>query len=216
MLVVEEIANEPAVVLICVVVASALFVTEMALPTLGLAGLTGLAALVFATVGIEDAELEWWPLTLIAVAVGLWCVMVARRQTSTVQQGVAIGLFTAGGLLFGVLAEDLTTIVLALVGAALLAVGFPFVFERAARLLDAPSEVGMESLVGLKGPVAAWGGRAGTVIVQGSHWTAKGPEGLAEGDEVVVTEFEGMSLTVRPSAPEPEGRPMTPSSEETT
>ena len=36
-----EVANEPAVVLICVVLASALLVAEFALPTLGLAGALG-------------------------------------------------------------------------------------------------------------------------------------------------------------------------------
>ena len=38
-----ELANEPAVVLVCVVLASALIVAEVALPTLGLAGFTGAA-----------------------------------------------------------------------------------------------------------------------------------------------------------------------------
>lgn len=202
-----EVANEPAVVLICVVLASALFVTEMALPTLGLAGLTGATLVVIAAVGIEDADLEWWPLSLAAVSVGLWCVMIARRKTSTVQQGIAVGLFTAGALTFGILAEDVTTIVLALASAVGLAVGFPFLWERAARLLDAPSDVGMESLVGKTAVVTAWAGGSGKVMLQGSLWNAGGVEGLHEGDEVVVDDFEGMSFKVRRPAPEPGGTP---------
>ncbi len=200
-----EIANEPAVILICVVLASALFVTEMALPTLGLAGLTGAALVVLAAIGIEDAGLEWWPLSLAAVAVGLWCVMIARRKTSTVQQGVAVGLFTAGALGFGILAEDAAAIVLALASAVGVAVGFPFLIERSNRLLDAPSDVGMESLVGKTATVTAWSGGSGKVILQGSLWNASGLEGLTEGDEVVVSEFEGMSFTVRRPAPQPGG-----------
>jgi membrane-bound ClpP family serine protease len=202
-----EIANEPAVILICVVLASALFVTEMALPTLGLAGITGAALVVLAAIGIEDADLDWWPLSLAAVAVGLWCVMIARRKTSTIQQGVAVGLFTAGALGFGILAEDAAAIVLALISAVGVAVGFPFLIERSNRLLDAPSDVGMDSLVGKTATVTSWAGGSGKVMLQGSLWNASGLDGLTEGDEVVVSDFEGMSFTVRRPAPQPGGTP---------
>ena len=120
-----EVANEPAVVLICVVLASALLVAEFALPTLGLAGALGFGLLFFAIVGINDADLDWWPLSLVAVAVVFWCVMVARRLAPPVQQGVTIALFTAGSVGFGVLAGDVTTVVVALLGSAGLAAGFP-------------------------------------------------------------------------------------------
>jgi membrane protein implicated in regulation of membrane protease activity len=135
--------------------------------------------------------------------------MIARRQTSVVQQGVAVGIFTAGSLGFGVLAEDPTTIVLALVSAAGLAVGFPFLFDRAARLHDAPSPVGMASYVGRTARVSAWEETAGSVVLDGSFWNAEGPADLAVDDDVVVTGYEGMRLTVRRPAPDTEGMPMT-------
>ena len=162
-----EVANEPAVVLLCVVLAAALIVAEVALPTFGLAGFTGFALVVVATIGINDAGMEWWPLSLMAVAVGLWSVMIARRTTTVVQQAVAVGLFTVGGVYFGVLEEDPLTIVLALLGAAGLAAGFPVLLERSSRLLNAQPEVGMEAFVGRaprsppgRGPKAASNSRA--------------------------------------------------------
>jgi membrane-bound ClpP family serine protease len=206
---VSEIAQEPAVVLLAVVLAAALLVGEFALPTLGIAGTAAAGLIVLAIVGITEADLEWWPLSLAVIAVVMWCVMIARRQTSVVQQGVAVGIFTAGSLGFGILEEDPTTIVLALVSAAGLAIGFPVLFDRAARLHDAPSPVGMASYVGRTAKVSAWEGTVGSVVLDGSFWNAEGPAGLAVDDEVDVTGFEGMRLTVRRPAPETEGMPMT-------
>jgi membrane-bound ClpP family serine protease len=212
---VTEIANEPAVVLLAVTLAAALIVAEFALPTLGVAGTAAAGLIVLAAVGINDGDLEWWPLSLVAIAVVLWTVMIARRKTSAVQQGVAVGIFTGGAVGFGVIESDVTTIVLALVLAGGLAVGFPTLFDRAVRLYDAPSSIGMESFVGRTVPVSSWEGTTGNVVVEGSFWNANGPEGLAEGDEVVVSGYEGMTFTVRPAAPDPEGMPMTVPTRET-
>lgn len=204
-----DIANEPAVVLIAVVFAAALLVAEAGLPTFGLAGLTGAVLIGVAVVGIQDGDMEWWPLSLTAVAVGLWCVMIARRSTSVTQQAVAVGLFAAGSIGFGVLEADVPTIVLGLLGSAGLAFGFPVLFERATRLFNTPSTVGMEAYVGQVAKVTAWEVTTGTVQVEGSWWNATGPAGLVPGDDVVISEYEGSHLTVRRPAPKPGGRPMT-------
>lgn len=204
-----DVANEPAVVLICIVLAAGLLVAEFALPTFGLAGTLGFGLLVFGAIGIEDAGLDWWPLSLVAVAVAYWCVMIARRDAPPVQQVIAIALFTAGAVYFGVLADDVTTVVVGLLGAAGLAAGFPVLAERSARLLGAPSATGMDAFPGQTAKVSAWTGTEGTVVLEGSFWNAQGPDGLAEGDDVVVTGYEGMTLTVRRPAPDSEGMPMT-------
>jgi len=205
---VSEIAQEPAVVLLAVVLAAALLVGEFALPTLGIAGTAAAGLIVLAIVGITEAELQWWPLSFAIIAIVMWCVMIARRRTSVVQQGVAVGIFTGGSLGFAILEADPTAIVLALASAGGLAVGFPTLFDRAARLYDAPSPVGMESYVGRPTEVSHWERTTGTVVLDGSFWNAEGPEGLAEGDHVVVTGYEGMRLTVRRQAPDTEGKPM--------
>ena len=209
-----EIASEPAVILIAVTLAAVLIVGEFALPTLGIAGTAALALVVLAVVGVADAELDWWPLSLVVIAVLMWCLMIARRRTSVVEQAVAVGIYTVGSVGFGLVAEDVTTVVIALASAAGLAVGFPTLFDRAARLYNAPSSVGMESYVGRRAPVASWSGTHGSVVLDGSFWNADGPEGLAEGDEVVVSGHEGITLTVRRQAPDPGGSPMSTPNEE--
>ena len=204
-----ELANEPAVVLVCVVLASALIVAEVALPTLGLAGFTGAALVAVAAVGINDGGMDWWPLSLAALAVGFWSVMIARRSTSVTQQAVAVGLFTAGSVYFGILESDALTVVIALFGAVGLAAGFPALFERSTRLLGAQPEVGMEAFVGRTTHVTAWAGAEGSVQLEGAFWNAEGPEGLMVGDEVVITGYEGMRLTVRRPTTDAGGMPMT-------
>lgn len=204
-----DVANEPAVVLLAVTLASALIVAEFALPTLGIAGTAGAALIVLAVVGINDAGLEWWPLSAAAVAVVLWIVMIARRRTSVIEQCVAVGLYTAGAVGFGVLEDDVPTVVLGLVLAGGLAVGFPPLFDRAVRLYDAPSVVGMESHVGRTVTVSTWSGTSGSVVLDGSFWNADGPAGIKADDEVVVSGYEGMRFTVRRPTPRTEGMPMT-------
>ena len=211
----SEIAQEPAVVLLAVTLAAALLVGEFALPTLGIAGTAAAGLIVLAIVGITEAELDWWPLSLSIIAIVLWCVMIARRRTSVVQQAVAVGVVTAGALGFGVIEGDPAAIALALASAAGVAIGFPALFDRAARLYDAPSPVGMESYVGRTAAVSAWEGRTGSVVLDGSFWNAEASEALADGDEVVVTGYEGMRFTVRRAAPDREGMPMSTPTRET-
>jgi membrane-bound ClpP family serine protease len=210
-----DIANEPAVVLLAVTLASALIVAEFALPTLGVAGTAAALLIVLAAVGINDADLEWWPLSLVVIAVVAWCVMIARRKSSVVEQCLAVALYTGGAVIFGVIEDDVTTVVLGLVSAAGFAVGFPTLLDRAVRLYDAPSVVGMDSHVGRTATVSAWAGTTGSVVLDGSFWNAEGPTGLHADEEVVVTGYEGMRFTVRRPTPEPEGMPMSvPTSEE--
>jgi membrane protein implicated in regulation of membrane protease activity len=136
-------------------------------------------------------------------------VMIARRTTTVVQQAIAVGLFTVGGVYFGVLEEDPLTIGLALVGAVGLAAGFPVLLDRSSRLLNAQPEVGMEAFVGRDATVTAWAGSEGSIQLEGALWNATGSQGLAVGDTVVITDYEGMRFTVRPTTPDPGGMPMT-------
>ncbi len=204
-----EFASEPSVVYVAVVLASMLLIVEIGLPTLGLAGATSLALTVMAVIGINEGDMTWWPLSLAALAVGLWCVMIARRKAPTIQQGIAAAAFATGSLLFAVLEEDLLTVVLAVAGSLALPAVFPVLFGHARRLLDRQPDVGMESYVGRPTEVAAWSGDRGTVTVDGAFWNAAGPTGLAVGDPVEITGYEGMCFTVARAATSTGGMPMT-------
>jgi hypothetical protein len=80
--------------------------------------------------------MTWWQLVGRAAAVLVWAVL--------------------GGVGFGLANDDVASIVVAVIATAVLALGFPRAQRAANRLLDRPSVVGMEGLVGRAATVDRW------------------------------------------------------------
>ncbi len=59
------------------------------------------------------------------------------------------------------------------------------------------SQIGLEAMLGLKGPVKEWSGLKGKVVVHGEWWAAICEEELEPGDMIEVTGIEDMRLKVR-------------------
>ena len=57
---------------------------------------------------------------------------------------------------------------------------------------------GAEQLIGSSGEVVQWSGQTGRVRVHGETWGARSGSVLLEGDPVVVTDREGLTLIVKP------------------
>jgi membrane-bound serine protease (ClpP class) len=196
---VDTLLDEPAVVLVLLSLAAVLFVVEVALPTLGVAGTLSLLLGTAAAVGLAHQDADWWPLLGPVAAVVLWAVMIARRSRTIAEQATAVSLFTGGGVLFGVAEHDLTTVFVAVLGGVIVAVDFRYLHDRALRLLQQPPQVGMEALVGRTAEVVRWDDEARTVRIGGSLWNAAGAEtliGLRPGLEVEVIGTAGMTVTV--------------------
>jgi membrane-bound ClpP family serine protease len=195
---VGSLLDEPATILVVLTLASFLLVVEAALPTVGIAGTCALALSVAAVVGIERQDATWWPLLGPALAVVLWSVMVARRTRPPGLQAAAAVVFAAGSVAFGLMADSVVTAVIGVAGAVKMAVLFPWVHGATRRLLERPTQVGMDSLVGAPAEVVAWSESAGTVRLQGSLWSARSSQPLAVGDPVTVVAFTGTTLDVAP------------------
>jgi membrane-bound ClpP family serine protease len=201
--------EEPAAILVVITIAALLLVVEAALPTAGVAGTGALVLSVAAVVGVERQDATWWPLLGPATAVVLWSVMVARRSRPAAMEATAAGLFGAGSVTFGAMADSWATALIGVVAAVGLAAAFPSLHGAARRLLERPTQVGMDSLVHATGEVVAWRDGAGTVRLQGSLWNARSPQPLAEGTVVTVVGFTGTTLEVAsppdgPAAAEPD------------
>ena len=192
----ESLLDAPAVVLLALSLAAALLVIEVALPTGGVAGLLSLVLGIAGVAAISRQDADWWPLLATAVGALLWAVLIANRRRSPAVELFAVALFAGGAATFGALEESWGTaalgVALALAGGA----AFPWLHAAAVRLLDQPVKVGMEALVGEVGRVVSWDAGAGTVRLQGSLWNATAPEPLADGDEVQVVGFSGMTIQV--------------------
>jgi membrane protein implicated in regulation of membrane protease activity len=203
----EWLLDEPSVVLVCVTIAAALLIVEVALPTVGIAGTLALIAGGVAVAGIVHQDATWWPLLGPAFAVGTWAVMIARQRRSTVGEVLAATAFALGGAGFAIANDDTMSMVVTVIATPLLAWGFPRLHDAATRLAQRPALTGMEALVGHAASVDRWDRTTGVVMIDGSRWNAAATQDLdlAPGDPVTVVGFHGMTVEVWPP-PGPPGR----------
>jgi membrane-bound serine protease (ClpP class) len=195
---VGSLLDEPATILVVLTLAAFLLVVEAALPTVGIAGTFALLLSATAVIGIERQDATWWPLLGPALAVVLWSVMVARRTRPPALQVAAVVVFGAGSITFGVMADSAFTAVIGVAAAVKMAILFPWVHGATRRLLERPTQVGMDSLVGATAEVVAWSEATGTVRLQGSLWSARSSQPLEVGEPVTVVAFAGTTLEVAP------------------
>jgi membrane-bound serine protease (ClpP class) len=200
---VDALLDEPAIVLIALTLAAALFIVEVALPTAGVAGTLALVLGLTAVAGISEQDADWWPLIGPKLAVILWAVMIARRRRSPALEATAVVLFAAGGILFGVLADSPAAAAVGALLALPLGAGFPRLHQKARDLLEQPARVGLEAQVGSQGEVVRWKGGAGTVRLDGSLWNATSSSPLRAGDPVSIVGHHGMTLEVAPRVSDP-------------
>ncbi len=198
-----DLLDQPAVVLLCVMIAAALLLVEAALPTFGIAGATGMLAAVGAAVGINRQDAEWWPLFGTAAAIIVWALLILARRRSPIAEAAAIAAFAAGGLGFAAVNSDWASAALTIVGTVGLALAFPPLHGAATKVLDAQPQTGMESLVGQPAVVDRWADNGGVVLLGGTRWNAVGAAvaDLHGGDRVTVVGSHGNTLVVLPPPP---------------
>ena len=188
--VVSFLLDEPSATYVCIVLASVALLLEIAPPpTFGLAGLLAVGLAAVAVVGLGRQDLTWWPLLFTVTGVCAWGAMLAARHAPVPAQVLAGAAFAGGSVGFGFVAEDAPTLVSAVVASVLLPALFPQLLSATGRLMDRPSDVGMDALVG---------GREGSVTLDGAFWSARGPDdtAIAVGERVTVVSYEGMHLEV--------------------
>lgn len=191
--------SSPLAVYVFATIAVALALVEVALPTFGAAGITAAVMAVLSLWGIDARHHEWWPFVFIGFAFALWVVELVRGSSSL--RWVASGSFGAGSLAFGLLSSDVGTVVVAVAATAGLTVGFPTLAAAMLRLRSAASPLGMSSMPGRTAVVDRWEGGRGTVLLDGSRWSATGPDQLGEGEAVTVSGYDRMTLQVTRTSP---------------
>jgi membrane protein implicated in regulation of membrane protease activity len=198
---VGDLPDAPAVVLVATTLAAVLLLVEAALPTFGLAGASALGLGIVALLSVDEGDGPLWPLLLVVAAVGTWAVLLTlQRPAGRRREVVAGSMYALGSIGYGLLAEDATTVVVAIAGSIALPLVYPVLERHALRLARLPPQVGMEALVGRTGEVVRTVGGVTTVRIDGSFWNAHSPAALSPGTEVVVLSFSGMTLEVAPSA----------------
>jgi membrane-bound ClpP family serine protease len=194
--VVSSLLDQPAVVILAAAGSAIFLLLEVALPTVGLAGTTGLALGALAAWGVDRQDADWWPLLGVVAAIVVWGVLIAMHRRSVATEAVAAALFLAGGLGYALATDDWSAALTALLATAVLALAYPVIARGAARLTGAPPTVGIDSYVGAIATVTDWEAGRGTVVLAGSRWSATGPADLSPGEEVVVVNTSGLSFQV--------------------
>ena len=189
--------DQPAVVLLAATASAICLLLEVALPTVGLAGASGIALAALAGWGARQQGDSWWPLFGVVAAVAVWGVLIARHRRSPGGRAVAAELFFFGALGYAGTTGDAAAAITAIVATVALAgFAFPRIAAGAERLNDAPVQHGMEAVVGTTGVVDHWEDGRGRILLAGTRWSASGPADLTPGDEVTVTATSGLSLTI--------------------
>jgi membrane-bound ClpP family serine protease len=197
---VDGLLDAPAFVVVAMTGAALLLLLEAALPTFGLAGISGTALVVAGAAAVARQDDAWWPLILCAIAVCLWAVLLVRRDSPPVAQMVACGLFLVGGVGYGIATRDGLAVATGALAALGLGAAYPPLLRATGRLLDLPPQMGMEALVGRCAVVEMASGISGTVRLDGSLWNARSTFGELppRGATVLVDGYDGMMLCVRP------------------
>lgn len=196
--VVSFLLDEPSTTYVCIVLASIAVLLEIAPPpTFGLAGLLAVGLAAVAAVGLGRQGLAWWPLLFTVAGVCAWGAMLAARRAPLPAQVLAAVAFAGGSLGFGLVTDDAPTLVAAVAASLLLPALFPPLLSAAGRLMERPSDVGMDALVGRTAEVTRWSGGEGSVTLDGAFWSAEGPGDIAVDERVTVVRYEGMHLEVQ-------------------
>ncbi|GGB19227.1 hypothetical protein GCM10011492_06350 [Flexivirga endophytica] len=144
-------------------------------------------------------------LGVLLVLIGVAVVVVEAHVTTAGVLGVAGTLSTATGVGL-ILAATGAPLWVTIPVAALMAIaGLVTMLVIAREVIVAGSQelqTGPEALIGRKAVVKTWSGNAGRVMADGALWNAEPAFGWEEpmpvpGDTVIVTELDGLSVSVR-------------------
>jgi membrane-bound serine protease (ClpP class) len=196
----DFIAN-PNVAYVLLVLGLVSLVVAFTAPGTGFAEAAAALCLILALVGLSQLPVNIAGVLLILLGIGLFLADI-KLQSGFVAIGGALMLGLGSLFLFRPDEQAVTVswwlIALTTLGTAGF---FGFGLNRALRAHRLPARVGADQLVGERGVIKTLALESnrltGTAQVGSELWTVKADEPLAEGEEVIVEEAEGVVLKVR-------------------
>jgi membrane-bound ClpP family serine protease len=198
---------EPVTLYIATTLAVLLGLTELVLPTFGVAGSVAAVLALVSLIGLTETNRAIWPFALIGLAFIAWVAQLVTRNRVFWLVGTA--LFGVGSVAYALDVGRPEVWVAIALATVLTAAVVPPLEQRLAKVNDAPPTTGIESYVGHRATVDSWSDGTGTVLFEGSRWTARldatgptvmppAPPSLGAGDSVTITGYDQMTLLVRP------------------
>jgi membrane-bound serine protease (ClpP class) len=164
-------------------------------------GVTGAICLLLALYAFQALPVNYAGLALIGLGLALMIAEMLAPSFGALGIGGIIA-FVAGSIMlmdtdapgFGISWQVVGGVSLA---AGTLLLSLMWLLARSQRQ---PVMTGREVMIGSSARVVSWDGQTGRVHALGEVWNARGPAGLAAGQEVTITAIEGLTVEVEPVA----------------
>lgn len=175
---------------------------ELSSPGALFPGIIGGIAIILAAYALQLLPVNWAGLALMALALVLFLLEIKVPSHGALTIGGVVAL-TLGSLMLFDSPDPLLRVSLKVIIPAVVVTSgfFIFLVGKTAQAHRARVTTGREGLVGAEGIVRKWADGQGTILLRGELWKAESLSALESGQEVTVTETEGLTLTVTP----PEG-----------
>lgn len=175
---------------------------ELSSPGALFPGIIGGIAIILAAYALQLLPVNWAGLALMALALVLFLLEIKVPSHGALTIGGVVAL-TLGSLMLFDSPDPLLRVSLKVIIPAVVVTSgfFIFLVGKTAQAHRARVTTGREGLVGAEGIVRKWADGQGTILLRGELWKAESLSALESGQEVTVTETDGLTLTVTP----PEG-----------
>ncbi len=175
---------------------------ELSSPGAVFPGIIGGIAIILAAYALQLLPVNWAGLALMALALVLFLLEIKVPSHGALTIGGVVAL-TLGSLMLFDSPDPLLRVSLKVIIPAVVVTSgfFIFLVGKTAQAHRARVTTGREGLMGAEGIVREWADGQGTILLRGELWKAESQSALESGQEVTVTETDGLTLTVIP----PEG-----------
>lgn len=200
-----QVLADPNIAFLLLTLGTLGLIYELATPGVGVAGATGVVALLLALFSLSVLPVNAVGLLLLAVAAGLFVAEVLAPGTAGFGFGGSVVLVLSAVFLFDDGAGVSVDLWAALPLAMVMFVAVVFAGRVAFRARRAPStSTGADAITGRLVPVREADGSTGRTFAQGAWWSIRstGPP-LREGTNVRVVELDGLVMVVEPDGSGP-------------
>jgi membrane-bound serine protease (ClpP class) len=188
--------SDPNIAYILLSIAMLGILIELAHPGLILPGVVGGVCLLLSIYSLDILEANYTGILLMVLALGLFIAEVFTSTFGLLFAGGAVSLILGSLILFSGTSLEIDPEVIATVIVLFTAI-FAFIVGNIIRAYRRRITTGREGLVGQTAVAKTRLDPKGTVFIEGERWNAIAESGRIEaGEEVIVTEVEGLKLKV--------------------
>ncbi len=190
--------SDPNIAFLLLSLGGAAIFIEILNPGLLFPGIFGIIALVLAFFSFGTLPINWAGVALIGLAFALFAAEIFVSGFGILGIGGAVSLVLGGLLLTSTSNADFQVNRWLLYSVAIvISAFFIMIMGALLRSRGAPATMGIDAMVGRMAVARSSLDPGGVVFMDGARWQAhtSGPK-IEEGEDVVVTEVEGLTLTV--------------------